>query len=228
MEQNNLFSYRQYGFRKNHSTTYLMLDLFDEIYDSKSKSQKPAIIFLDIRKAFDTVHHDILISKLKHYGIGGKVLIWISNFLHDRYQCTKVGTSISNFLKILCGIPQGSILGPLLFSIFINDLEFICNLSIPYLFADDGALLFKDSCRKSFINLKIEIMNVRKWLDVNKLSLNLEKDKTKFMVFDNSVQCDKLMIGDIVIEECKTKKYLGLIVDHELNFNRHIDYITKK
>ena len=228
MEQNNLFSNRQYGFRKNYSTTYLMLDLFDEVYDSKSKSMKPAIIFLDIRKAFDTVHHEILIDKLRHYGIGGTALIWISNFLHERYQCTKVGNHISTFLEILCGIPQGSILGPLLFSIFINDLELICNLSIPYLFADDGALLFKDTCRKSFINLKIEIINVRKWLDVNKLSLNLGKDKTRFMVFDNKVECDKLIVDNIVIEECKAKKYLGLIVDHDLSFKMHIEYIKKK
>ena len=90
MEHKNLFSNRQCGFRKKNSTTYRMLDLVDEIYDSKTKSQKPAIIFLDIRKAFDTVHHDILISKLKHYVIGGKVLIWISNFLHDRYQLQKL------------------------------------------------------------------------------------------------------------------------------------------
>ena len=104
----------------------------------------------------------------------------------------------------------------------------ICNLSIPYLFADDGALFFNDTCRKSFINLKIEIITVKKLLDVNKLSLNLGKDKTKLMVFDNSLECDKLIIDNIVIEECKSKKYLGLIVDHELNFNKHIDYIKKK
>ena len=228
MEENKLFSNQQYGFRKNYSTTYLMLDLFDEIYNSKSKLKKPAIIFLDIRKAFDTVHHDILINKLKHYGIGGRALIWISNFLHDRYQCTKIGNCISSFLEILCGIPQGSILGPLLFSIFINDLETVCNLSIPYLFADDGALFFDNICRNSFINMKIELLTVKKWLDVNKLSLNLGKDKTKFMVFDNAKQCDKISIGDIVIDECKTKKYLGLIVDNELKFNKHIDYIKTK
>ena len=96
------------------------------------------------------------------------------------------------------------------------------------MFADDGALLFKDTCRNSFINLKIEIINVKKWLDVNKLSLNLDKDKTKFMVFDNVLESDKIITDNIVIEECKAKKYLGLIVDHQLNFSMHIDYIKKK
>ena len=137
-------------------------------------------------------------NKLKHCGIGGKALIiWISNFLHNRYQCTKVSNYINTFLEIICGVPQGSILGPLLLSIFTNDLEMICNLSIPHLFADsDGALLSKDTCRTSLINLKIEILTVKKWFAVNKLSLNLGEDNTKF---NNSLECYKLMIDNIVI-----------------------------
>ena len=81
----------------------------------------------------------------------------------------------------------------------------ICNLSIPYLFADNGAQFFNDTCRKSFMNLQIEIITVKKWLDVNKLFLNLGKDKNKFMVFDNSLEYDKITIDNIVIEECKSK-----------------------
>jgi len=226
METNNLFCDRQYGFRKNHSTTYLMLDLFDEIYTCKTNSKKPAIIFLDIKKAFDTVSHDILIDKLKHYGIDGVVLRWFNSFLADRYQCTKVGKNKSSFLLILCGVPQGSILGPILFSIYINDLARTCKMSIPYLFADDGALLFKDINRKSYMNMQIELLIVKKWMDLNKLSLNIEK--TQYMVFDGENESEFILVNDILIYECKQTKYLGLIVDNKLSFIDHIEYIKKK
>ena len=184
MEDNQLLTDQQYGFRKNNSTTYLMLDLFDEIYNSKSKNCKPAIIFLDVKKAFDTVNHNILLKKLEHYGIEGVVLQWFNSYLSGRHQCTKVNGNVSKFMKLSSGVPQGSILGPILFSIYINDIINACNLSKPYLFADDGALFFEDVDRKHYINIKIELMTIVKWLNVNKLSLH--GDKTKFMVFDNT------------------------------------------
>ena len=294
MEDNQLLTDSQYGFRKNNSTTYLMLDLFDEIFNSKSKNCKPAIIFLDVRKAFDTVNHNILLKKLEHYGIEGVVLQWFKSYLSGRYQCTKVNGKVSKFMELSSGVPQGSILGPILFSIYINDITNACNLSKPYLFADDGALFFEDVDRKHYINIKIELLTIVKWLNVNKLSLH--GDKTKFMVFDNisnnkvkpkaskvgvkvkrkikgkvkgkskvnvsnvntvskakgkkvnrnrkkgnpdknkdttiEEQYDKISIvttgGSLTINECKTKKYLGLMVDHKLTFTDHIDYILKK
>ena len=230
MEENRLFTRHQFGFRKNHSTTYLMLDLFDEIYKSKSKLFKPGIIFLDIKKAFDTVNHEILIKKLMYYGIGGTVLTWFKNFLSDRYQCTRFGGRLSSFLIVLSGVPQGSILGPILFSIYINDIIYACNLSLPYLFADDGALFFENSCRNSFINMKIELLTIIKWLSANKLSFN--GDKTEFMLFDSSDQTDQIVIElhntSIMIKECKETKYLGLMLDSKLNFKCHIDYLKKK
>ena len=149
-ESNKLLSIHQYGFRKNHCTTCLTLDMFDKIFDSKSKGNTPAIIFLDIKKAFDTVDHKVLIEKLKFYGADGTVILWIKNYLSDRKQATKFLGEKSIFLCIKFGVPQGSLLGPLLFSIYINDLVNACNLSHPYLFADDGALLFRNICRKTF------------------------------------------------------------------------------
>jgi len=230
MEENKLFIRHQYGFRKNHSTTYLMYDLMDEIYMSKSKSYKPGIIFLDLKKAFDTVNHEILLQKLAYYGIGGIALTWFKNFLSCRYQCTRINGKLSSFLEVLSGVPQGSIIGPILFSIFINDIIYACNLSKPFLFADDGALFFDQTCRSTFINMKIELMTIFKWLSVNKLSLN--EKKTEFLLFDSVDQHDELTIEcnevTFTIKECKETKYLGLILDSKLNFKSHVDYIIRK
>ena len=207
-----------------------MFDLVDEIYKSKSKSFKPGIIFLDIKKAFDTVNHEILLKKLSYYGIGGTVLTWFKNFLSDRYQCTRIHGNISSFVLVLSGVPQGSILGPILFSIYINDIIYACNLSTPYLFADDGALFFEQTCRNSFINMKIELITIFKWLSVNKLSLN--DGKSEFLLFDSVDRLDEITVEfcntSLTIKECKETKYLGLILDSKLNFKSHIDYIIKK
>ena len=204
-----------------------MLDLFDNIYDSKAKGNKPAIIFLDVKKAFDTVDYEILIKKLKFYGVEGTVILWLENYLKNRYQCTKIGDSISNLLELKCGVPQGSILGPLLFSIYINDIVNACNLSIPYLFADDGALFFDNICRSSYLSIKIELMTLIKWFNVNRLTICIKK--TKFIVFDREVYSDSIDIGkDMTIDECKSVKYLGLILDNLLKFDLHIDHIKKK
>ena len=207
-ESNKLLNIHQYGFRKNHSTTYLTLDMFDKIFDSKSKGNTPAIIFLDIKKAFDTVDHKILIDKLKFYGLDGTVILWVKNYLSDRKQATKFLGEKSIYLSIKFGVPQGSLLGPLLFSIYINDMVNACNLSNPYLFADDGALLFENICRKTYLSIKIEMLTIIKWLSANKLSLNV--DKTKLLILDNAKFSVKIKLNNnYAIKECKSFKYLG-------------------
>ena len=231
IENNGILSPQQYGFRKNYSTTYLLLDLFDKIYMAKSKLLKPGIIFLDIKKAFDTVKHKILLEKLEHYGIGGTVLKWFKSFLANRWQQTKIGNLISNHAAIKCGVPQGSILGPLLFSIFINDITQACKYSTPFLFADDGALYFNNIKRGCYYNIKEEVKNIYRWLRINKLSLNV--NKTSILIFDKNENLDAIHVEieqnlTAVIIECKTQKYLGLMVDHRLKFSEHIDYIKKK
>ena len=105
---------------------------------------------MDIKKAFDTVNHNILISKLKHYGIRDVALKWFESCLTGRKQRTRVSSRMSNFMELTSGAPQGSILGPILFSIFINDLPSACISSNPYLFADDGALYFDNIKRENY------------------------------------------------------------------------------
>ena len=136
--------------------------MFDKLFDSKHKHNTPAITFLDIKKAFDTVDHKILIDKLKFYGVDGTVILWIESYLTGRKQATKFLGIKSIFLSIKFGVPQGSLLGPLLFSIYITDMVNACNLSKPYLFAYDGALLLENICCKTYLNIRIELLTIIK------------------------------------------------------------------
>ena len=232
INNNHILSNQQFGFRNNHSTTFLMLDLFDKIYTAKERKNTPGIIFLDIKKAFDSVSRNILIEKLKHYGITGVALKWFESYLSARYQYTKVGRKLSDICIVMFGVPQGSILGPILFSIYINDITSVCLYSNPFLFADDGSLYFDNIVRGHFgyLNVKLEMYNIFEWLRVNKLCLN--PNKLSFLIFDKAPECESIHIKcnsfDFTIEETKCEKYLGLMIDNNLNFGEHIEYIRKK
>ena len=168
---------------------------------------------------------------MKHYGLGGTVLKWFSSFLDNRWQQTKIGRLISNLAMVKCGVPQGSTLGPILFSIFINDITQACKNSLPFLFADDGALYFNNVKRGSYSNVEDEMKSIYKWLRINKLALNISK--TSIIIFDHHNECDAIFVTledsqIAVIIEHKTQKYLGLMVDNKLNFSEHIDFVKKK
>ena len=150
--------------------------MMDNLIQTLKKGQFVVGVFLDFSKAFDTVNHDILFEKLYHYGIRGPALQWFKSYLHERKQYVTYNDISSSAKTIKCGVPQGSILDPLLFLIYINDLYHVCENSIPILFADDSNLFFNGTNPSVMEqNINIELENISTWLKVNKLSLNIGK-----------------------------------------------------
>ena len=170
MEHFSLIYQKQFGFRKKHSTIDALIELMENVRRFGAKNTSS--FFIDLKKAFDTIDHPILLFKLEKYGIRGQALHWFTSYLSNRKQRVEVNGSSSNWKRIVCGVPQGSILGPLLFLIYINDLPSSCqNLDIP-LFADDTNLT-AINCSNEDIDRDLESLS--NWLEANKLLLNLEK-----------------------------------------------------
>ena len=163
-ENFNLFYPRQFGFRNKHSTVDAIAEMTEQIREKRDKGDTTTAVFLDFKKAFDTVDHDILIQKLERYGIRGKSNKWIRSYLENRTQYVAIGESKSSIRQIKCGVPQGSILGPLLFLIYINDMNSRCNDVDTYHFADDTTLLDKNN-GKNNDKLNQDLINVQHWLE---------------------------------------------------------------
>ena len=169
----------QYGFQRGKSTDHAIFDIHENIIHSLEKGEIPCCIFLDFAKAFDTVNKDILITKLNHYGIRGNALNWINSYLTDRKQCVTVNGETSDFLPVNVGVPQGSILGPLLFLIYVNDLVESSHIIKFVMFADDTCL-FLSHKDVNVLNatLNEELPKICDWLTANKLSLNISTKPT--------------------------------------------------
>ena len=180
--KHNIFYNYQYGFRERCSTEHAILDIVNRIQGNMDNGMFSCGIFMDLRKAFNTVDYHILLHKPSHYGIRGVINKWFCSYLNGRTQTTQVGSYISKREKTSCSVPQGSVLGPLLFLIYINDIYQALNKLGFYLFADDTNLLYADRNIKSLESVvNVDLLNVCDWLSANKLSLNIKK--TNFFIF---------------------------------------------
>ena len=224
-EHDILYKY-QFGFRQNHSTTQALIEIADHIKESIDNKLHVCGIFLDLTKAFDTVNHAILLNKLYNYGIRGTAHKLFKSYLSNRFQFVSLGGHQSDLRLINCGVPQGSVLGPLLFLIYINDLINCCKEGKIRIFADDTSIFITGKNIHQVINISENIMSqVNKWFTANKLTLST--DKSSFIIFKTAQSQqtnipDELYFDSKYIRRENTVKYLGLTFDQHLNWNTHI------
>jgi len=220
----------QYGFRQGHSTIQAVSELVENIISGLDNQESTLAVFLDLSKAFDTIDHNILLKKLEFYGIRGRALEWFSSYLHDRKQYVSIDGHDSIKYPIKCGVPQGSVLGPLLFIIYTNDLPVNFRYSKSILFADDTNI-FKSSKNLSelFNQVNSDLQMVTEWFFSNRLSLN--SDKTHYILFTLSKANTSnfhISLNGNIIERKKYVKFLGIYVDDRLTWNNHIDYVKNR
>ena len=231
LTEHNILFQNQFGFRQNNSTIYALIQITEMIKESIDNHKYGCGIFIDLRKAFDTVNHNILLIKLEHYGIRGTALKWFESYLSDRKQYVYHNGESSKLKDVTCGVPQGSVLGPLLFLLYINDLPNISKVLDFFLFADDTNIYCEANTLEELqIIINKELKELRTWLIVNRLSLNI--DKTNFVIFHpyNKPVKQKitLKLHKNAISEKESVKYLGIMIDSTLTWQTHIDKISKK
>ena len=225
LNDNQLLFHRQFGFRKGHSTDYALIKLIDSIYDQNKYTLE---VFIDLSKAFDTVDDNILTNQLNSYCIKNHNLKWSSRYFLNRKRFIQAGGIYTSNLDIICGVPQGSIIGPLLFIIYVNDLCNVSKIFEPIIFTDDTNLLFSyKSIKELFHTANLELNKVFRWCKANMLSLN--KDKTKYTFFHKALEKDNiplklpsLFVNDREIKRITSIKCLEMSVDEHLTWKEHI------
>ncbi len=232
LDANNILYKHQYGFRKRHSTEHALIQLVNYISSALDNKKFALGVFLDLSKAFDTVSHNILIAKLSRYGVEDVALRWFRSYLANREQYVYLEGYTSMKSQIMIGVPQGSILGPLLFLIYINDMAMTCTKLLPVLFADDTNLVASHQDFNILIKtVNEELSYIVEWFQWNKLTLNIKK--CNFMIFCNTnkhypIELSKIFINDTQIELVQHTRFLGVIIDSGLKWSNHIKFVSKR
>ena len=230
IEQNKIIYKHQYGFRQKHSTQHAIITLVDRITNSLDKGDIVISIFLDLKKAFDTVDHPTLLNKLYAYGIRGNAFNWFKSYLSERSQYVVYDSKQSKTQTVQCGVPQGSILGPLLFIIYMNDICNASELLFSILYADDTSVQISGNDITDLVSsMNAELELLSRWFKANKLCLNAQK--TFYLVFHRARIKDhelSIQIDGSTLNRSRNIKYLGVIIDHKLNWCEHIAHVKNK
>ena len=225
----NILSPHQFGFIPGRSTGSQLLITTQEWQKNLDEGIPTDVAYMDFKKAFDAVPHTRLLGKLDSYGIKGKLLMWIKNFLSDRTQHVKINGAKSSERKVTSGVPQGSVLGPMLFIYFINDLPEVTTVTTK-IFADDTKAYTAIKNDQDQANLQTTIDNMYRWTVQWQLKFN--ETKCKILHLGDNNQKRKYYIGEgqerIELEETTLEKDLGVHIDPSLSFDSHIDKIIKK
>lgn len=231
INKHNILYDLQFGFREKHGTNLALSFLIDNIVSAHEKGNSVLGVFIDFSKAFDTINHNILFEKLYHYGIRGLALDWFRSYLSDRAQYVQFNDAHSDYNNIICGVPQGSILGPLLFLLYINDIVNVSEKLLPILFADDTNMFITGNNIDVMIQTMNEVLEkLMLWLNTNKLSLNVKK--THYVIFtpgrSSVTPKETLKINNITIDREETTTFLGVKLDSKLSWIHHIQGIKTK
>ena len=224
---------KQFGFRNNHSCNHAIISLTEHIKKLLDEGQVVCGVFVDLEKAFDTVHHDILCDKLNTYGLRGKINDLFKSYLCNRKQYVSLNGFDSSLQDVTCGVPQGSTLGPLLFLLYINDFRLCLDQTTSGHFADDTFILFNSKKLKTIETIvNYELKHVLKWLRLNKLSLNAGKTE---LIFFHSKSNKNLNFDNVFINFAGIRlspvdfiKYLGMYIDKYLDWTPHVRELSKK
>ena len=230
INENKLLYRYQFGFQTGKSTHMALIVLLDKMSEALERGECVIGVFLDFSKAFHTADHSILLKKMHKYGIQGLALCWFEDYLYNRKQYVTYNSYKSNYELIKCGVPQGSILGPLLFLLYSDDLSSVSETCFSILFADDTSMFITGRNVYELCNqLNVDLFRVHEWLHCNKLYLNVLK--THYMIFTprNKIVHDiSIIIDSKKISRVYATKFLGVQIDSQLRWKMHINCICEK